>query len=182
MTIYVALLRGINVSGQKLIKMTELKRMFADMGFGGVQTYIQSGNVIFESAEEPEPLRRRIEGGIQATFGFSVPVVVRTADELDRIIGDCPYPAAALPEGESLYVALLAEAPSQAGIDRLLAYNSEIDEFRLVGREIYIIYRQSAARSKLTNVLFEQKLGVSATSRNWQTVSKLAALCAGLRP
>ncbi|HYF94633.1 MAG TPA: DUF1697 domain-containing protein [Symbiobacteriaceae bacterium] len=175
---YVALLRGINVSGQKLIKMAELKRMFEDMGFTRVQTYIQSGNVIFAAApaEDPGALRRRIEERIEAVFGWAVPVVLRTPAEFAQIIESSPYRAEELPPGESLYVALLAEAPAQEGIDRLMAWPCNGDEFRLMGREIYIIYRQGAGRSKLTTNLFEQKLKVAATARNWQTISKLAAL------
>ncbi|HEY3367555.1 MAG TPA: DUF1697 domain-containing protein [Symbiobacteriaceae bacterium] len=174
MTIYIALLRGINVGGHKVIKMIELKRIFEAMGFGRVQTYIQSGNVLFESEAESEPLRRRIEHEITAGFGFSVTVVLRTAVELERITASCPFLADELPAGESLYVSLLAEAPCQEGIDRLLACNCEIDEFRIVGREIYLLYRQSVVKSKLTNNLLERALGVPATTRNWRTMNTLA--------
>jgi uncharacterized protein (DUF1697 family) len=170
MSIYIALLRGINVSGQRLIKMGDLKRVFESLGLRRVQTYIQSGNVLFESDEAEAPLRQRIEQEIEAVFGFAVPVVLRTAGELAQILAGCPWAAG------DRYVALLAEAPSQAGIDRLLAYKSEIDEFRIAGREVYLLLRQGAGRTKLTNNLLEQKLGVAATTRNWQTLQKLAAM------
>lgn len=176
MTIYIALLRGINVGGHKLIKMTELQRMFEAMGFGRVQTYIQSGNVLFASLEEAEPLRRRIEREIGRVFGFAVAVVLRTAAELEQIIQDCPFFVDELPEGESVYVSLLAETPSQEGIDRLLAYNRESDEYRIAGREIYVLCRQGPRNSKFTNGFLEQRLRVSATTRNWQTITKLAAM------
>lgn len=175
--IYVALLRGINVSGHRLIKMANLQVMFRSMGLGQVQTYIQSGNVLFESEEEAEPLRRRIEQQIHATFGFAdVPVVLRTAAELEQIVSDCPFPAGDLPEGESLYAALLADPPAPAAIDQLLGYTAVGDEFRLLDRTIYIRYRQSSHKSKLSNAFFEQKLGVWATTRNWQTLNKLVAM------
>lgn len=176
MTHYIALLRGINVSGQKLIKMAELKRTFEAMGFGQVQTYIQSGNVLFAAAEEPGPLRRRIEQAIQAAFGFAVPTVLRTTAEFERIMAFCPFPADALAEGESLYVAILAEAPSREGIDRLAATISETDEYRIAGQEVYLLFRQGAGKTLFTNNLLEKKLGVAATTRNWQTITTLARM------
>ena len=173
MTLYIALLRGINVSGQKMIRMVELKQMFEAMGFTQVQTYIQTGNIWFESGEEETRLRTQIQQEIETVYGFDVPVVIRTVQELEQVIVDCPFPANDLPEGESVYVAHLQEAPTQMGIDRLLSYNNGIDELRIQGREVYILYRQSAGRSKLTNNLIEKKLGVIATTRNWNTVNKL---------
>lgn len=185
MTIYIALVRGINVGGHNLIKMAELKRMFETMGLSRVQTYIQSGNVLFESEEGAEPLRRRIEHEIEAVFGFSVTVVLRTAAELERITGNCPFSeeavseAEASSEGESLYVSLLLETPTQEGIERLSAFRSESDEYRIEGREIYLLFRHSVRNSKLANNL--QKLGVPATMRNWKTINKLAALAKAMK-
>jgi uncharacterized protein (DUF1697 family) len=173
--IWVALLRGINVSGHRLIKMAELQRMCEALGLGRVRTYIQSGNVLFESDEEREALRRRMEAQIEETFGFDVPVVLRTVDEMERIIADCPF-APAEGDGKSLHVALLADAPPQEGIDRLAAVDTGSDEYRVIGREVYLRYRQPSHKSKLTGALLEKKLGVAATARNWQTMTKLTAL------
>ncbi|HEX9414702.1 MAG TPA: DUF1697 domain-containing protein, partial [Ktedonobacterales bacterium] len=142
-TTYIALLRGINVGGQKPIKMTELKQLFEAQGFGRVQTYIQSGNVVFTADRAEEPLRRQLEREIAAAFGFPVTLALRTADELERLIAQCPFAVDALRDEESLYVSLLAAAPAQAGIDRLLARGSDVDELRLVGREVYLLLRQS---------------------------------------
>ncbi|WP_159882004.1 DUF1697 domain-containing protein [Paenibacillus puerhi] len=179
MTVQLALLRGINVSGQKLIKMAELKQMFEALGFTRVQTYIQSGNVLFDPSgltESAEPLHKRIEKGIEATFGYQVPVVVRTVGDLERILTGCPFPADSLASGESLYVALLAQSPSEEGVQRLLACSSEIDEYRLAGDEVYILCRQGLGKSMFSNNFLEKKLKVAATTRNWQTMNKLAAL------
>lgn len=173
MSSYVAFLRGINVGGHRQIKMADLQRMCKALGLGRVQTYIQSGNVLFESEEERESLSRRIEAQIEATFGFDVPVVLRTADELEQIIADCPFVAG---DGESLHVALLADAPSQAGVDQLAAFDTGVDQYRMVGREVYLLFRQPSHKSKLTNAVLEKKLGVASTARNWQTMTKLAAL------
>jgi uncharacterized protein (DUF1697 family) len=185
MTTYIALLRGINVGGHNLIKMSELRRMFEEMGLSYVQTYIQSGNVLFQAQQAEEPLRQRIEHEIKVVFGVSVPIVLRTVVECKRIVRNCPFSAADLAAGESLYVSLLAELPSQEGINRLPTCNGESDEYRIRGREIYVLCRQSYHKSKLSNQYFEQKLRVSATSRNWQTINKLVdmgqAIEAGLR-
>ena len=175
-TTYIALLRGINVGGQKPIKMTELKRLFEVQGFGRVQTYIQSGNVVFTADRAEEPLRRQLEREIAAAFGFPVIVALRTADELERLIAQCPFAVDALRDEESLYVSLLAAAPAQAGIDRLLARGSDVDELRLVGREVYLLLRQSIRLTLFTNAFLERTLGVPATARNWRTISKLAEL------
>src|SRR5258708_20996960 len=132
-TTYIGLLRGINVGGQKPIKMTELKQLFEAQGFGRVQTYIQSGNVVFTADRAEEPLRCQLEREIAAAFGFPVTVALRTADELERLIADCPFAADALRDEESLYVTLLAEAPVQSGIDRLLARGTDVVTLRRIG-------------------------------------------------
>ena len=180
-TTYIALLRGINVGAQKPIKMTELKQLFEAQGFGRVQTYIQSGNVVFTADRAEEPLRRQLEREIAAAFGFPVSVALRTADELERLIAQCPFAADALRDEESLYVSLLAEAPAQAGIDRLLGRGSDVDELRLVGREVYLLLRQSIRLTLFTNAFLERTLGVPATARNWRTISKLGELGRALR-
>jgi len=174
---YVALLRGVNVGGHRLIKMAELKRLFEAMGFGRVRTHIQSGNVVFTSSDAlPEPLRQRIEREIAARFGFPVTVVLRTAAELERIIAACPFPADTLAEGENLYLALLADAPSPQAVERLRTSESGSDEFRIIGREVYLLYRRSARDTLLTNAFLERTLGVAATTRNWRTMRTLAEM------
>lgn len=180
MTIYIALLRGINVGGHNKIKMADLRRTLETMGLSRVQTYIQSGNVLFESNESEEPLRKQIEHKIEEDFGFPVTVVLRTAVELMWIAENCPFSEEAISEakvsseGESLYVALLLEAPSQEGIERLSAYRSESEEYRIEGREVYLLFRQSIRNSKLANNL--EKLNVPATVRNWKTINKLVTM------
>lgn len=180
MSIYIALLRGINVGGKNIIKMADLKLAFIAMGFSQVQTYIQSGNVLFESHEDEASLRKRIEYEIEVSFGLKITVILRKAEELERIIENCPFSEKEVSEaqassvGESLYVSLLLQAPSQEGIERLNAYKSESDEYRIEGRDVYLLFRNSIRDSKLANNL--QKLDVPATVRNWKTLNKLAAL------
>jgi uncharacterized protein (DUF1697 family) len=180
MTIYIALLRGINVGGKNIIKMAELKRVFEAIGLYEVKTYIQSGNVLFKSDEGEEALRKKIEHEIEVIFGFSVAVILRTVEELEQIIDNCPFSeeeisvAESLSESESLYVSLLAHAPSPEKIEYFKCYRSESEDFKVLGRDIFLLFHNSIRNSKLANNL--QKLGVPATVRNWKTINKLAAL------
>jgi uncharacterized protein (DUF1697 family) len=174
MTIYIALLRGINVGGHNVIKMAELKSLFESMGFGSVKTYIQSVNILFESDEKVDLLRQRIEQEVFKGFGFSVTVILRTAKELEQIIKNCPFNAETLSQGESLHISFLTQAPSQEAINHVLTYNSESEECKFIGKEIYLFLRQSIRNSKLSSQL--QKLDVPGTLRNWKTINKLALI------
>jgi len=177
MTIYVALLRGINVGGHNKVKMAELRSMFESIGLKRVQTYIQSGNVLFDSADEADVLRRRIEQEIDKFFSLSLTAVLRTSLELERIIKNCPFPeevrrdAEASTGVETFYVSVLLEQPTLDGIEQLNGYTSEIDEFRFQNREIYLLLREGVRNSKLANNLF--RLNVPSTVRNWKTMNKL---------
>lgn len=180
MTTYIALLRGINVGGKNIIKMAQLKQVFEAIGLYEVQTYIQSGNVLFKSNEGEEYLCEKIEHELEMVFGFSVKVVLRTLAEIKLIIRNCPFPeeevrqAESLPKAESLYVALLPREPSQDKVEILNAYKNESEECRVAGREVFLLFRQSIRNSKIANNL--QKLDVPSTVRNWKTINKLAEL------
>lgn len=170
MTIYFALLRGINVGGNNMIKMAELKHMFEAMGCRRVQTYINSGNVMFESEEAAEALEGQIENAISKKFGFHIAVIVRTAAELARIIANCPFDAASLTDGQSIHITLLKEAPSREEIERLPDVKHDNDEYVIDEKEIFILYRNSMLDSKLPKKF--QRL-MPSTSRNWKTILKL---------
>lgn len=180
MRINIALLRGINVGGHNKIKMAELRQVFETLGFGRVQTYIQSGNVLFESDDSEQSLIKRIQGEIEKVFGFSINVVIRTAVELEWITTNCPFTEEAVAEaeitseGESLYVSLLQDKPSQEGIDGLGTYKSDNEEFLIEGREVYLLFRRGVRNAKLANNL--QRLDVPSTMRNWKTINKLSML------
>ncbi|WP_066249823.1 DUF1697 domain-containing protein [Neobacillus drentensis] len=174
MTIYIALLRGINVGKNNRIKMADLKDLFETIGLTKVKTYIQSGNVLFEAKEEAKQLSQRLEGEISKTFGFPVPVILRTAEEYEQMIRDCPYSMKSLKEGESIQLAFLADEPSQENVNLLRNYESDPDECFIKGKEVYLFLRQSILDSKLAAQL--PKLGVQATVRNWKTVIKLSTM------
>lgn len=179
MTIYIALLRGINVGGNKKLKMADLKMTFESLGFGQVQTYIQSGNILFVSPDEPATIRERIEHEIKSVYGMSVSVILRTAEQLEDIVGRCPYSPDSLSEGESIYFTLTTDILPKEDADRLPRGEHEIDEFVVDGTTIYLLYRQRILDSKLSNQL--QKLKTPATTRNWNTMNKLVSLANAMK-
>jgi len=181
MTVYAALLKGINVGSSNRIKMEDLKKVFESMGIIRIKTYIQSGNVIFESEEKGTLLRKKIEMGIEAAFGFAAVVVLRTKDEVDEIIQNCPFSQEEISqaeesnsEGESLYVALLPEEPRKGSVEKIEALKTGNDDIRFKGRDAYILLRHSIRNSKLAAGL--QKLEGTSTVRNWKTLQNISKL------
>jgi uncharacterized protein (DUF1697 family) len=180
MTIYVAFLRGINVGGHKKISMAELRTMFESIGLNQVQTYIQSGNVLFASPEDAKFLRDQIEQEIERVFSFDVTVVLRSSSELERIISHCPFPESVRKEAEdatdveTFYVSLFLEPPPVEALEKLQEYTSATDEFRVQDREVYLLVREGIRNSKLANQL--SRLNIPSTARNWKTMNKLNTL------
>ncbi|OCT13080.1 cytoplasmic protein [Paenibacillus pectinilyticus] len=179
MTVYVGFLRGINVGGKNKIKMADLKKTLEAVGLTQVQTYLQSGNVLFVSNEAVESLRPRIEKSISEAVGVAPTVILRTAAELTRLVAECPYDADALSEGESIQISVLTEEAPQSFADILAKGQSDVDEFQIRGGTIYFLFRQSVLDSKLASNI--QKLGDQATTRNWNTMSKLVELAEALQ-
>ena len=178
MAIYVALLRGINVSGQKVIKMEDLKRAFEALHYKKVTTYIQSGNVVFESNEKSAPLiRSLIENKLLKTFGYAIPVTVKTPKELEAATRRNPFKNVRTEKGERLHVSFLSGNPSKAAAESLAAVKSNIDEIRLSGSEVYILCRKGYGTTIYSNTFIEKRLALSATTRNWDTVQKLLSIC-----
>jgi uncharacterized protein (DUF1697 family) len=176
---YVALLRGINVGGQKLIKMEVLKKIFEDMGFKNARTYIQSGNVIFDAGKsKPETLRQKIETWLEKILGYGVTVVVRTMDELEQVIKKYPFSKVKGHENSKVYVSFLSEEPDKNRIKELTSLSSNNEMFHIKGNNVYILLRMGFPDSLTGKNIIEKKLKVRATTRNWQTVNKLQALSA----
>lgn len=178
MTTYLALLRGINLGARNKISMPELRSLFEELGHQDVVTYVQSGNIVFQSRSPRAEIAPAIESAISETFGLSVPVVLRTSNELKRIAVRNPFITDDA-VGTSLHVMFLAEKPAQRVVDSLDHDRSPPDEFEVLGREIYLHYPNGAGRSKLTIDYFERKLGTTATARNWNTVTKVLELMKG---
>jgi uncharacterized protein (DUF1697 family) len=175
---HVALLRGINVGGKNMLPMKELAAMFANAGCSDVVTYIQSGNVVFCADDKVAAgLDAAIARQVEARFGLRVPVVLRTAAEIDAVIRANPFLKAGASE-EMLHVSFLADRPGKDLVAGLDAGRSAPDAFTVVGREIYMQLVNGVAGTKLTNAYFDSKLKTVSTMRNWRTVLKLAEMLA----
>ncbi|WP_025691041.1 DUF1697 domain-containing protein [Paenibacillus zanthoxyli] len=174
---YIALIRGINVGGNKIIKMQDLRTMLQSLGFQNVKTYIQSGNVVLGGPDSgDEAIGEAIEQGIRDTFGFDASVVIRTAQELEAAIANNPFELTGAEEFKRLYVSFLSGELTDEARERLRPYEDGEDKLRIVGKEMYILYKTKVSDSPLFKVPLEKIMGVSATSRNWNTVNKLAAM------
>ena len=176
--IYISLLRGINVSGQKKIKMADLKSLYESLGFQEVTTYIQSGNVVFHATVKSQSaLKKKIEGAIEKKYHFHVPVEIRTHREIRAIIENCPFHSVDLAkEGTKILVAFLSSKPPEDRISHIQKYVSSSEELVVRGREVYLYCPNGFGKSKLSNNFLEHKLGVEATTRNWKSVNKLSEL------
>ena len=177
---YVALLRGINVGGKNKLPMAELSAMFIGAGCAGVQTYIQSGNVVFEApAAIADAVPGRIERAIADRFGYRIPVVMRTAGDLAAVVQDNPFLAGGLAGGAdpaTLHVVFLAGEPDAARLAALDPDRSPPDEMRARGRHLYLRCPEGFARTRITSAYLDATLATTTTVRNWRTVEKLAAL------
>ncbi len=177
MTKYIALLRGINVGGHRKILMADLKMMLAEIGFSEVQTYIQSGNVVFSSEEkDTQKLGELIAEAIKKQFDFDVPTMVKTKQEWQKAVDENPFTAENNVDISKLYIAFLDCLPSAEGVIKLAAFDFGNDKFKLVENVVYLKYATKAHESKLSNPMLENKLGVVATSRNWRTTLKMLEL------
>ena len=174
MKTYVALLRGINVSGQKKIKMADLKVHLTNLGLETVQTYIQSGNVVFTClTTTKEQLADLIKQKIQTVYGFDVPVVILTKEDLIQIITDNPFANDATKDSKKLYVTLLKKTVKAAQLALFTATNYAPELYALKNNCVYLFAANGYGRAKLNNQFLERKLQVEATTRNWRTLNKL---------
>jgi len=170
-----AFLRAINVGG-RTVRMDELRRLFAELGLASVETFIASGNVIFESRPGSEAaLAKRIEKHLAAHLGFDVATFLRSDREVAEIALRRPFEAAEHARAGAFCVGFLAAAPSATARAELSRLESANDRFHVHGREVYWLCRTGQGESDFSNALFEKKCGVRATFRSMTTVAKLAA-------
>lgn len=175
MTKYISLLRGINVGGKRKILMADSKELYSKLGYSNCISYIQSGNVIFESKEEStNDLASKIEETIKNEYGFDVPVIVKTRTELEKAVQDNPY--AETKEIESLCLSFLNRTPDTELVGKISNLNFSPDEFQIANQNVFIFCPGPYHKTKLSNQFFESKLKVRATTRNWKTVLKLMKL------
>jgi uncharacterized protein (DUF1697 family) len=172
MKTFVSVLRGINVSGHKKIPMAELKALYEELNFKHITTYIQSGNVIFEG-NDSKNLPAQIEKKLLEKYGFKVPVIIRTANELVSLIESNPFLKDKSTDTSKLHVTFLEKPPQQADADKINKAEYEPDRFIISKQEVYLYCPGGYGNTKLTNTFFESKLKVTATTRNWRTVNEL---------
>jgi uncharacterized protein (DUF1697 family) len=173
---YIAFLRAINVGGHT-VKMDQLRDLFAGAGLTNVETFIASGNVIFDStAKSQKALEQKIEKHLKASLGYEVATFIRAATELAAIADYKPFNEAEFQEPvRGLYIAFLAAPPSGEAQKKLLSCASKVDDFHIHGSEVYWLIRANFSDSEFSGARLEKTLGMRATVRNTTTVKKLAA-------
>jgi len=175
MASYVAMLRGINVGGRATVAMADLRTLFTDLGYGDVRTYIQSGNVVFRTPGRAAVLSTAIEERLEGSLGLPLKVVLRTNAQLVKALDRNPL-AGGGRDSAKLHISFLAGAPTSARARAIDPGAYLPDEFRIVGREVYVHCPDGYGRTKLNNGFFERALDVVATTRNLQTVAELTRL------
>jgi uncharacterized protein (DUF1697 family) len=174
----IVFLRGINLGSTNRISMPELRELLADVGFDGVRTYLQSGNVVLSTRASPPTVARRCREAIAERFGLEIAVVARTRDELAEVVRRNPLGGVAK-DPKRYQVSFLDAEPDPALVDTLAEVAAAGERFEVIGREIYAWHPAGVARSKLWTLLAGKGLGVTATARNWTTVEKVLVLAHG---
>jgi len=174
----IAILRGINVGGRRKILMADLRELFAKLGFTNITTYIQSGNVFFNSKTPLTNIEMedKIAQAISEQYGFEVPVIIRSAQEIADAVKNSPFFQDQTIKVTPLHLTFLKEIPSEENLLKIATYNYEPDKFVIQGANVFLYCEGKYHKSKLTNNFFEKKLKVAATTRNWKTVLQLLAL------
>lgn len=174
MQTYIAILRGINVSGHKLIKMELLRTMFNNMKFKNVETYIQSGNVIFQTARTKcTDLEKKIAKKIVAELKFEVPVLVKTLQEMIEVVENNPFIGKGQVDETKLHITFLSQEPEKNNVDKIAGEVYTHDKFVLAEKTVYLLCPDGYGNTKLNNTFFEKKLNVTATTRSWKTTKEL---------
>lgn len=177
MQTYVSVLRGINVSGHRVIKMDALKKSYADLGFTNIHTYIQSGNVVFRFKKfEPPKIEKMIKDKISDEFGFDVPVIVMESGALKNILKNNPFLNNKNVDISTLHVTFLSAIPAKPEVNILKEFSYSPDEFIISGDVMYLHIPGGYGNTKLNINFFQNKLKVIATNRNWKTVNELCKI------
>lgn len=174
MTTYISILRGINVGGHRKILMAELRKMYEQLGFIQVKSYIQSGNVVFKSDQKMSSLELELllENSIKETFGHEVPVLIRTSEEWIKAIETNPFFNEET-DTDRLFITFLSQIPSSAFKEELSSMDFSPDKLEIIDKCVYLYCERKYHETKMTHSLIERKLKVKATARNWKTIMKL---------
>lgn len=171
---YIAFLRAINIGGHT-VKMVDLRQLFESLGFTEVETFIASGNVIFEAGSDtPQELERLIEAGLRETLGYEVATFIRTPQELASLAGCQPFPEAQFVAAVAFNVAFLKEPLDDVLVQKLMLRKTDIDDFQVRGREVYWLCRKKQSESSFSNAVLEKTTGKPSTLRGMNTLKKMA--------
>ena len=181
MQTYIAILRGINVSGHKLVKMEALRTLMEDLKFKNIRTYIQSGNIVFQDKKTSvSTLEKKIATKIKESFDFEVPVMVKEEKEFIDVLNHNPFLTKRKEDITKLHVTFLSEFPDNEYVEKIKESVFSPDEFIIKEKNVYLFCPNGYGNTKLTNTFFENKLKVTATTRNWKTVTELVNIASQL--
>jgi uncharacterized protein (DUF1697 family) len=180
MPTYIALLRAVNVGGTGKLPMADFRKLLEGLGFKNVETYIQSGNAVFDSPGSAAKVKAAVTTGLEKLMGTPVEVIVRTHEELAHVIAANPFATEAAADGARVHVGFLAGAAAagaQAALQNIVAkYPARRDRFHLAGEHIYLHLPDGAAETKFSGKTLDKAIGVPGTGRNWNSVLKLHAM------
>lgn len=176
MDTFIALLRGINVGGHNKIPMAELRSLCADLGWDDVQSYIQSGNLVFKASSTPAVLETELEGAIERRFDLSIPVIVRAGGDWSAYVKGNPYPEASQSEPNLVMLILSKAPPNRDAVEGLQERALDDERIVQVGDALWIHYPGGSGKSKLSPALLDRLVGSTVTARNWRTVLKINEL------
>lgn len=179
---FIALLRGINVGGHNRVPMLELRSLCTGLGWDDVETYIQSGNVLFSARGKGRRMEAAVEQAIERSFGLTIPVLVRSAAEWSKYVAGNPFPEASEQEPNKVMLALSKLPIADQAEETLQGRAAELERVTRVGDALWIYYGGGAARTKLTPAVLDRISGSPVTTRNWRTVLKLAELAGASVP
>ena len=173
---YIAFLRAINVGGHNTVKMDFLRRLFESLGFSNVETFIASGNVVFETtSKNARALEREIENRLREALGYEVATFIRTDAELAAVASYKPFSQSDLDGAAALNIAFLGDGLDDKSSQRLMTLRTDVDDFHIHEREIYWLCREKQSGSKISNAVLEKAIGQKSTLRGANTVQKMAA-------
>jgi len=173
----VALLRGINLGSKNRVSMSQLRDLVTRLGYGDVETLVQSGNVVFSDDDSADVAAGRIEKALRKETGLDIAVMGRSGAELAAVVKRSPF-GAALEDHRFHHVVFLDRAPDAGLVEAIDRERYLPETFDIDGREVYVLYPNGAGRARLTHGFWEKRLGVMATARNWNTVQRLAEMSA----
>ncbi|NOU20015.1 MAG: DUF1697 domain-containing protein [Bacteroidales bacterium] len=177
MKTYISILRGINLGGHNTIKMDNLRRLLSQNGLNNVETYIQSGNDVYQYKNiETKKLDTLIKENIFQEFGFEVPVITLTIEELKTVAKNNPFPNNKMKDPSFFHVTFLADKPQLEYLEKIKDINYQPDEFVILDKAVYLYCPEGYGNTKLSNKFLENKLKVTATTRNWKTTNELIVI------